>query len=1182
MQLDPDPGALEPVVGIQLLLTMKTPEGEPLPYRSASAIVERTRLASVGLLSSIDIGSADAESVVLGFGGGWSLDVCVPRVLHLQAEQLAVRTLIAYDPLLSAYRHDVVPGSSRLTSDPGFDLPLCEDAKHMRDVRTVALYHGVNDPALIAFARTSTFERLSGDSQDGIAPAAARVVALVHRSRSAATRSMLHREPIPGFAELQRMETDIDYGGYGGVNLGFGAGIDTDGDGIVNQGTQFVGPPSSALWTSGDAPPPGFVPTTFHGPVHFRGPVVIHDGEFPLRTDLAGDLGKAANFQPGTLVVGGPTFLDPDPQRLLEGSTPIVLAQIDGGYAWDATITSTDDKQRLFGPGSLRVRASSDDSLKDSDQHGAISLLAGRVSIGAFSSAPATTPLRVSGVADAPILHAAIDDGPSWAYVTPQALVKNDVIPGGTTSVPAEAAINMLARDKSVPRASLEIYTAAADAPAMFATEGDTSGLFLASAGAQSPVRAQTVSELSDVTFMTTAKKSPIHIVSTAVESPLQVEVKNTDAGVWVRTLLEKSPILVGTAGDTSPVAVATTGDTSHIDVATLKSSIVLAALDPILTIPHDASKLRSVQPAPSKVAALDLGVWNKSLAPESRASLHTEAADSPIDIFTKFGSSKIAVAAAHTPGRRSDLDPTELLDLGVWSGSLGIALHTEVGDAPVDIFTKQVSSKLVVAAASASGKASSNSTTKVLDVGSWSAFAPASFHTEDASSPLDVFSRDAGSKVAVAAAFTGTGHPTSAANVAALDLGAWAPTTGGVALHSDSDARPIDIYTRKDAPIVVAGVHGSGALRSASVTGVLVDIGTYAASAPVAIHTDEAGSPVDVYTQASDSNIVVAASHAAGRLSAVSSDLGAVDISSHADGRRVAVHTEAATSPIDLYTRQPTSKLVLAHALSQPGSRLSSTTALDIGTHSGTSKLSVHTEGSDSSLRLFTSASQSIAELYTAASDSSVEVRTEAATSPLRLFTRAATSLAELYTTASTSPLDVRSQGANSPVEVYTKNSTSHLVLNANHPGGAGTSPNGNVYIDPDEFRFKGADNHIENLQLASALGGVSHPFASVDRNFDVAPSGVLPPCPPGIVSKNHVALPTGWSRGGFPHIREITITVTVPGHGSASQSFDVNEPYTGWSSDPRTGVDDGTGHLQGGPGTVDYTRVVVCQTTT
>ena len=1170
VQLDPDPGALEPVIGVQMLLTMKTPEGEPLPYRSASAIAERTRLASVGLLSSLDVGSASAESSVLGFGGGWALDVCVPTAPALLAEAAAVRTLTAYDPALSAYASTAVPGAATLTGTPlGFALPSCRDAAHMGDVRTVALYRGTSDVALFALARPS-FERLSGDALDGAAPASARVVAIVHRSRSAAMRTVLHREPIPGFAELQRMETDIDAGGYGTVNSGFVAGVDTDGDGIVNQGTQVVGPPPAALWTSGDAPPPGYLPTTFHGDVHIRGALVVHDGEYPLRTDLAGEPGKAANFQPGTLVVSGPTFLDPDPQRLLDGPSPVVRAQVNGGFAWDSTV-SGGAEQRLYGPGSLRVRASSDATLADADQHGAVSIHAGRVSLGAFSGVPVRNAATQAALHKAPTVHADIADGPAWAYGPPQALEADDVLPGGT------AAATMAARDTSAHRASLELFTAAENAPAMLATEHSLSGVFLASAGERSPVRAQTIASGSDVSLSTAAEKSPVHVGTLQEASPVQVETAQSDAGVWVSTVLADSPIVLGTAGDDSRVVLATVGDDAHVDLVTSKSRIAVAALDSAHVVPHDPATLRSTfrppgtpPSTPPDVAALDLGVWSDAPSGvDSRAAFHTEDDDSPIDIFTRKTSSKVAVAVAHDAGRRTHLDPTEALDLGVWSvdstAPSGVAIHTEAALSPVDIFTKHADAKVVLAAARSAGKASSEASTAGLDLGTWTASVRAALHTKEAGSPIDVFTRGADSKVAVAAAYTAPSpdRPTAATHAAALDLGAWAPSSGGVALHSDPSGAAVDIYTRDRAPIVVAAIHGTGALRSASIPDVFVDIGSYGSSAPVAVHTEQSLSPVDVYTKSSSSNVVLAASHASGRRSAASSNLGAIDIASYMPDRRVSMYSQSGNSPVDVFTMADSSKLAIGHGSSSLPSSVA-TADLDVATYAANTELEVHTRAEDSHLRAFTGAARSSVSLYSAATDSPVSVYTESARSPIAVHSEEGESSVSLYTEASGS-------------DAYLYTHHGEITLNAEYDVLSTTSANGQIHIDPDEFVFAQADDHIDTLQLAAALGGLSHPYGGTFDVNGAASTG----CPGGTTDERTVVIPTGWSRSGFPYERDITITVTVPGHGSSSGTFTVHEPYTGWSADPTTGADDGTGHLIGGPGTVDFTTVVLCKTT-
>ena len=1088
VQLDPDPGALEPVLGVQMLLTMKTPAGEPLPYRSASAIAERTRLASVGLLSSIEVGSAAPEQRILGFGGGWALDVCIPAATQLARETTAVRTLTAFDPGLATYPNTPPTGLGRLLADsPGFDLEVCRTSAVMGDVRTVALYRGTADAALLALSRASTYERLSGADQDGDSPASARVVAIVHRSRSAAMRTVLHREPIPGFAELQRMETDIDAGGYGTVNSGFLAGVDTDGDGIINQGTQVVGPPASAHWTSGDAPPPGFVPTTFHGPVHFRGPVVIHDGEFPLRTDLAGDPGKASNFQPGTLVVSGPTFLDPDPQRLIDGATPVVRAQVDGNHDWTG---ASGDAARLFGPGSLRVRASSDDTLAAEDQHGMISLLAGRVSLGAFSGVPVRDDATQALIHAEPKLHTDIDKGPTWAYQLPRRLEAADVMPGGT------AAADMAARDLTTPRASLELFTAAPDAPAMLATEHPRSGVFLTSGSERSPVRAQTVAAKSDVALLTAEQTSPIHVSTDEEDSPVQLETAKTDAGLWLRTVLGNSPIFLGTEGDNSRVALAATGEDGHVDIASTQGRIAVAALDDTHTVPHDHSTMRASSTDP--VGALDLGVWSAGPATiDSYAALHTEVDNSHIDIFTKQPSSKIAVAAAHSVGRRTDLDPTEVLDLGTWSPEAGVALHTDKGSSPVDVFTKDVTSKIVVAAASSTGKRS-GADAKVLDMGTWSAEAPAALHTEAAKSPIEIYT-----------------------------VAADSPAD----LYTKQTDSPIDVRTEADA--VPIDVHTKGA-------GSALALYTEETNSPASLYTTKGNSPVQVYTKGPGSLLQV---YTEGSTSALSA------------------YTEGATSPIEVFTDGETSSLAMYTTKATSPAELftkGSGSSIDVRTEAASTPLVVRTQGQASGL-----------SVRTEANSAGIRVHTQGSGAPLNLYTQAEGSNAFLRTEAGGSRLDMYTEGAGSGARLFTTDG--NITINSKH--GGGTSPDGNVYMDPDEFRFKFAAHHIDNLQLASALGGTAHPYAST-FNTDGADAG---DCHAGLVTSK-VALPTGWSRSEFAAERTVTITVTVPGHGSNSADLVLHEPYTGWSADPVSGADDGTGATSAF-GTVDFTHVVLCK---
>ena len=52
VQLDPDPGALDPVIGVQMLIVMKTPQGEPMTLSFAKQVAEGTLLPEAGWIGS--------------------------------------------------------------------------------------------------------------------------------------------------------------------------------------------------------------------------------------------------------------------------------------------------------------------------------------------------------------------------------------------------------------------------------------------------------------------------------------------------------------------------------------------------------------------------------------------------------------------------------------------------------------------------------------------------------------------------------------------------------------------------------------------------------------------------------------------------------------------------------------------------------------------------------------------------------------------------------------------------------------------------------------------------------------------------------------------------------------------------------------------------------------------------
>lgn len=803
VQLDPDLDAWDPVLGVQMLLVLKTPDGEPLPYRLASAVAERTGLAAAGVFASIASGGADAESTLAGFGGGWRLDVCVPTAGQVSAQRAIVAGLgSSYVPDPSGHAGFDRGNAGALGS---LGVPDCDDpgagVRGFGDLRTVPV-GSFDDPLFSAFARpaaalSAAYERLSGARASGgaTAPAAGRVVALVVRSRDAAMRNVLHREAVAGFPELQRMEADVDMGAYGFTNVGFVAGVDTDGDGLVNQGVQVVGPAPPHLWDEALGPQPGYLPTTFHGPVHFRGPVVIHDGEYPLRADFAAAVPdvREDNFQAGTLVVSGPTFLGPDPQTVLDGSA--LRATNDGVGDWAYPALAAVDR-RVFGPGALRVRASSDSTFDEDTALGAVSLHAGQVSVGAFSPEPFTGPgsypiavphpMTSSGSPLDPDVVGGLLAG-SWEY--PAGLHPDQF------AVPAAAVSAMAHWDTLDARAPLQLFSAAPDAPVLLASTGADSAVLVVSAGAGSPVRVQSLSDTSSVSLATFGEKSPLQVVSVAQDSDLQLATVAALSRLWADTAGAgvDAGVLVSVSGADSTVDVVSTDPTGRIAIAAAKADALGGSTD---TLPSQATD------AP----ALDVGTW----AADARLALHTEDSGAHVDVYTRDASALMALAQGHVPGRASALAAGTIaaLDVGTWSADSRLGVHSEAGRSPVDIFTKRRRSSIAVAQGHSSGALSQSGLADLasLELSTWSQNSSAQLRTVASGSPIDVRTTVASSKIAVSQGYTARRSGLTARDI---EIGA-AGSGASVDVHSGGGGT-LALYGRGPSSKVVLAQGVSG-----------------------------------------------------------------------------------------------------------------------------------------------------------------------------------------------------------------------------------------------------------------------------------------------------------------------------------------------------------------------------------
>ena len=372
---DRAPNIIDPTVAVQIVLVMRTPAGEPLPLAKALRIAELTRKPDVGILSSLSVGASVAESTLAGVGDGWRLTVCEPPATDLARETAAERQRLATPPPAPTPLSGLgLGGPDDVAGRTALGIAACAAGAWLgSDVLPVYGFIGTS-PVTRLFqsgAGGALQERFSGQPvTNANAPHAARVVSVLEKSRTAGLRDLFFRTAIPGMPERQRMEADIDMGAYGIANLGFVTGVDTDGDGLVNQGVQIIGPHPAAApdgcaagtngRCTGGTPQRNLVPTTFHGDVHIRGALVItrEDEDYPRHAMTE------RNFPAGSLVVAGGTFLGPaDPSTLLGtalGSTTdtspnlldVQVPRVAGG-----TTTQT---YVFRSPGALRVDPSSD------------------------------------------------------------------------------------------------------------------------------------------------------------------------------------------------------------------------------------------------------------------------------------------------------------------------------------------------------------------------------------------------------------------------------------------------------------------------------------------------------------------------------------------------------------------------------------------------------------------------------------------------------------------------------------------------------------------------------------------------------------------------------------------------------------------------------------------------------
>ena len=250
VHLGVDAGATEPELGLQALLVVT---GDELLLGRAQRLAVRTGEPGAGVVGSSGVGTAAAHRTA--YGPGWRIDFCGAAGFDVELGGAAVTC-----PALQPASQDSILQQVDMTDDQA----MRGGAQLLGDLRLA-----FGQPFAAAPTR-SLAGAAAGDVPRGT------VVFALAQSRTDLLAGVLYRVDI-GIPEANRMETDIDFGTFGGVNVGYVSGIDADGDGVVDQGTVFVGPdPGQAN------------PTVIHGDVVVTGGLQVGDGVLAPIAPVAG------------------------------------------------------------------------------------------------------------------------------------------------------------------------------------------------------------------------------------------------------------------------------------------------------------------------------------------------------------------------------------------------------------------------------------------------------------------------------------------------------------------------------------------------------------------------------------------------------------------------------------------------------------------------------------------------------------------------------------------------------------------------------------------------------------------------------------------------------------------------------------------------------------------------------
>ena len=207
---------------LESMLVAGTEAATTLSRNLVQRVMRASTTADVGAVTSQAVGTVvTADTQVYGVNGGWDRELCLRSTSVTQGSIL-----------------DCARPAGALTHEPNLDadvIPLDFNSSGSGRVENRG------EPFLATTGTLPTDTELSGKgTADSVEMG--RLVYMGMMRPEAKLADMLYRRDV-GVPELNRMETDLNFGGYGGLNAAFFAGIDIDGDGVPDEGLHIVGPP---------------------------------------------------------------------------------------------------------------------------------------------------------------------------------------------------------------------------------------------------------------------------------------------------------------------------------------------------------------------------------------------------------------------------------------------------------------------------------------------------------------------------------------------------------------------------------------------------------------------------------------------------------------------------------------------------------------------------------------------------------------------------------------------------------------------------------------------------------------------------------------------------------------------------------------------------------------------------